>query len=261
MSGTAAALGVAGVVTAPMEAPTLLVGGTALAVSQGISFLSGASGEMARAMEEERFQQRYGFPKGELKWSVLPVGACFWHLAAGDGALELILKAKRGPLGLGSNAAKLERLLRATLRPTGEDAPHMAARVEVAVQKAEADCAGNGLRPALEPATRFARELRDGPRWPSWVAAPVAGVVVAEPIGEVDPRLPLAASGQPFGAAPTSASAEGWACALCLDGRHTHALVPCGHKCLCAECSLKYAAGGSCPICRAPVESVMRVWD
>eukprot|EP00966_Prymnesium_polylepis_P016059 371008-Prymnesium_polylepis.1 len=68
-SGTAAALGVAAVVTAPLEIPTLLYGGAALAINQGLSFLTGASEELARAQEEERFRVEYGFARTELKVS------------------------------------------------------------------------------------------------------------------------------------------------------------------------------------------------
>ena len=35
----------------------------------------------------------------------------FWYLQPGDTALELVLKAKRGALGLGSNSAKQKRLV------------------------------------------------------------------------------------------------------------------------------------------------------
>ena len=60
-SGTAAAIGAAAVVTAPLEVPTLLFGGAALAVNQGLAFLTGATDELTRANEEERFRHEFGF--------------------------------------------------------------------------------------------------------------------------------------------------------------------------------------------------------
>ncbi|KAL1499497.1 hypothetical protein AB1Y20_011700 [Prymnesium parvum] len=52
------------------------------------------------------------------------------------------------------------------------------------------------------------------------------------------------------------------ACHLCAAGARTHLLVPCGHKCMCASCALKYKGfGHTCPMCRARVERVLEVYD
>ena len=53
-------------------------------------------------------------------------------------------------------------------------------------------------------------------------------------------------------------------CVICLGERPTHAFVPCGHRCICSECSeIGLQAGGirTCAVCRAEVESIIRVWD
>ena len=51
-------------------------------------------------------------------------------------------------------------------------------------------------------------------------------------------------------------------CVICLDAPRTHALVPCGHKCLCGACVAGYqSAGAKCPLCRAPCTGTMRVFD
>ena len=47
-------------------------------------------------------------------------------------------------------------------------------------------------------------------------------------------------------------------CVICLGERPTHAFVPCGHRCICSECSkIGLQAGGirTCAVCRAEVES------
>lgn len=136
---TAAAIGAAAIITAPIEAPTLLVGSAALAVSQGVAFLAGVPGEVARAQEEERFREEFGIAKGDLKWSVVPASSLFWYLAAGDSVLELTLKAKRGPLGFGRNDAKMKRLLERALNLLPQAAVIKAQLLGSAIAKAAAE--------------------------------------------------------------------------------------------------------------------------
>jgi hypothetical protein len=56
------------------------------------------------------------------------------------------------------------------------------------------------------------------------------------------------------------------ACVACLEHRRIAALVPCGHVVLCMACAVRLVdtdRGGRlppCPLCRAGVQSVMRVW-
>ena len=54
--------------------------------------------------------------------------------------------------------------------------------------------------------------------------------------------------------APAKASAE---CVICLDAAATHATVPCGHICLCADCTMGLKA---CPLCRTPLVQTMRIY-
>merc|ERR1712008_233548 len=35
----------------------------------------------------------------------------------------------------------------------------------------------------------------------------------------------------------SAAAGAGLMCVVCLDAENTHALVPCGHKCVCNECA------------------------
>ena len=50
------------------------------------------------------------------------------------------------------------------------------------------------------------------------------------------------------------------ACVVCLDEAKSHALVPCGHKCVCGPCGERLAQG-HCPVCRTAVTMSMRVWE
>mmetsp|Transcript_27668 Transcript_27668/g.79763 ORF Transcript_27668/g.79763 Transcript_27668/m.79763 type:complete len:258 (-) Transcript_27668:441-1214(-) len=50
---------------------------------------------------------------------------------------------------------------------------------------------------------------------------------------------------------------EGSECVICLVRASTHACVPCGHKCVCARCAGRVS---TCPVCRAELQLVMRVY-
>lgn len=51
-------------------------------------------------------------------------------------------------------------------------------------------------------------------------------------------------------------------CTICLDNEATHLVVPCGHQCGCEECLLDVQqASGQCPICRAMITSIQRVYN
>ena len=51
-------------------------------------------------------------------------------------------------------------------------------------------------------------------------------------------------------------------CSHCRGAAPTHLVAPCGHKTLCGTCAAIYAKPRSkCPVCRAPVQSVVEVFD
>ena len=51
-------------------------------------------------------------------------------------------------------------------------------------------------------------------------------------------------------------------CSHCRGTAPTHLVAPCGHKSLCGTCAAVYARPPSkCPVCRAPVRSVVEVFD
>ena len=49
-------------------------------------------------------------------------------------------------------------------------------------------------------------------------------------------------------------------CVVCFKNERSTACVPCGHKCLCNECARNEKIR-QCPICRAPIEMRLRVWE
>ncbi|TNJ26465.1 Ankyrin repeat protein 2 [Giardia muris] len=52
---------------------------------------------------------------------------------------------------------------------------------------------------------------------------------------------------------------EGMTCVICLTNPKDTLLQPCGHLCACSGCSGKLK-GQSCPLCRTPVESTVKVY-
>ena len=52
-------------------------------------------------------------------------------------------------------------------------------------------------------------------------------------------------------------------CVICIDAPRTHLLAPCGHRAVCGVCAHFFgeeqAAAALCPMCRAPVQQVIRV--
>jgi len=50
-------------------------------------------------------------------------------------------------------------------------------------------------------------------------------------------------------------------CILCLDKPVSHIILPCMHFSLCEDCAKGYKRGEStCPVCRAPVTDVRKVF-
>jgi len=46
-------------------------------------------------------------------------------------------------------------------------------------------------------------------------------------------------------------------CCICLDAAATTIVLPCGHKCMCAECAVKIAAGvAKCPVCNGSADAI-----
>jgi hypothetical protein len=50
-------------------------------------------------------------------------------------------------------------------------------------------------------------------------------------------------------------------CVVCIDAATDHAVIPCGHVCLCSTCGPRLARTrhARCPICREPVQSLQKI--
>jgi hypothetical protein len=71
-----------------------------------------------------------------------------------------------------------------------------------------------------------------------------------------------AAQAAAHAAASEAASTVAASCVICMDGVPTFTFVPCGHKHLCAACHATKLGGiSTCPTCRLPFTSVIRVFD
>ena len=56
--------------------------------------------------------------------------------------------------------------------------------------------------------------------------------------------------------------AEETMCVVCFDAPKDHAIVPCGHQCVCARCAeqLTKTRTPMCPVCRGPIRETMKVF-
>eukprot|EP00930_Biecheleria_cincta_P064272 TRINITY_DN4982_c2_g1_i1.p1 TRINITY_DN4982_c2_g1~~TRINITY_DN4982_c2_g1_i1.p1 ORF type:complete len:519 (-),score=40.76 TRINITY_DN4982_c2_g1_i1:52-1608(-) len=63
----------------------------------------------------------------------------------------------------------------------------------------------------------------------------------------------------------TSEFDEDLMCVVCLDAKKTHAFVPCGHQCVCADCAHgllpRRSGDATCPVCRASVSNVIQIFS
>ena len=50
-------------------------------------------------------------------------------------------------------------------------------------------------------------------------------------------------------------------CSICISNTKSHVIVPCGHKSICGECAPHILQTGICPICRTPIESIIKVFE
>ena len=89
-----------------------------------------------------------------------------------------------------------------------------------------------------------------------------------QPAQQPQRQPPSAQHATPAADAPATArslASDTDCCVVCLVEPKSHLITPCGHKCVCATCATRVAlAAGrvsTCPICRAKVESVVRVFD
>jgi hypothetical protein len=76
-------------------------------------------------------------------------------------------------------------------------------------------------------------------------------------------RLSMASLARLFAAAGRSDEQRGeHTCVVCIDATTDHAVIPCGHVCLCSTCGPRLARTrhARCPICREPVQSLQKLF-
>jgi len=68
--------------------------------------------------------------------------------------------------------------------------------------------------------------------------------------------------GVPPAAPAPQSDAEETQCVVCFDAPKDHAIVPCGHVCVCEACAeqLTKTRTPMCPVCRGPIRETMKVF-
>ena len=76
---------------------------------------------------------------------------------------------------------------------------------------------------------------------------------------QLTPTAASASAAASVPGAPAAADTPLWCCEVCLLApMEGFALVPCGHARFCENCARD--DGGNCPLCRAQISMVMRVF-
>lgn len=57
---------------------------------------------------------------------------------------------------------------------------------------------------------------------------------------------------------PSAKSADQDDCVICMSEPKTHAMIPCGHRCVCEDCGTRRIT--SCPLCRAMVQDIVKIY-
>merc|ERR1719378_1512701 len=59
------------------------------------------------------------------------------------------------------------------------------------------------------------------------------------------------------------ARATGMQCVVCIDAVASHAFLPCGHRCICGDCSMKIGRNwrsGKCPLCKRSAQKISQIF-
>jgi hypothetical protein len=78
---------------------------------------------------------------------------------------------------------------------------------------------------------------------------------------QVQAKLGSSSVAPPAAPAPHP-DAEETMCVVCFDAPKDHAIVPCGHVCVCASCAeqLTKTRTPTCPVCREPIQQTMKLF-
>lgn len=96
---------------------------------------------------------------------------------------------------------------------------------------------------------------------PDDVAHGISAMYVSAPALASAPPLPNAAATVEQGPVPREVSDDETKCSICLDGPKNGLFFPCGHLCACMQCGdTLQATTNKCPICRATISKVVRVF-
>eukprot|EP00960_Hanusia_phi_P050637 760334-Hanusia_phi.AAC.8 len=56
---------------------------------------------------------------------------------------------------------------------------------------------------------------------------------------------------------PTDDTSNG--CVICMNAMASHAYIPCGHQCVCLECSTQFHS--RCPVCNQDSQMIIKIWQ
>jgi hypothetical protein len=165
-----------------------------------------------------------------------------------------------------AEAARAAERAAARAAARAEKAAEKAAKRQARVARVAAECEAEEAAAAVRAAKAAREEEAAAER--RWLEQEL---MLETRRGELTPqrgeegRLGALNTRRRFRAKPDAASE----CVICLDGPGNHAIIPCGHQCVCAECAATLCSPHSapapsgratCPICSAQIQATLRIF-
>jgi hypothetical protein len=170
---------------------------------------------------------------------------------SGESALSAVEKATAEAEKHGERSSELLAALVVEARVMIERARVLKAeRARAAAEEAEAAAALKAAAEVEAAAERLKMEEE------------MAALALTMQSGALRMQQMQAQLGVPPAAPAPHPDAEETMCVVCFDAPKDHAIVPCGHQCVCARCAeqLTKTRTPLCPVCRGPIRETMKVF-
>ena len=229
---------------------------------------AGAQGE-----EEARQQQELRVAEAEAEEEQARIEAAKERATAGQAAARAEQERAAAATAAQAEQVRLHRLLeeqevagRKAKLEAAEEAARLAAAEraqECGDQRVQSAATGDDAVGAVAHLLGQATLQVPSPGSSDFGAATPVATVASVAALDRPPSLPVAVAsladvqfdtGRPE--VPESTIGGQTTCIVCFSSPKSHAAVPCGHQCVCADCSARLK---KCPVCRDPVQMWMHV--
>ena len=226
---------------AVQAAPPLAAGG-----AQQTEPASGNTKKDKERLRKERQRQR----KMDEAWEALRRAVELMEETAGAKSVDAVEEAMHAAEKHGDRSEPLAALVAVARDLLEQYRAAEAERARVAAEAAAAKAAVEAVAEAAEAAKRQKMEQD------------LAALTLRMQNDALLAQQMQAQLGVPPAAPAPQSDAEETQCVVCFDAPKDHAIVPCGHQCVCARCAkqLTKTRTPMCPVCRGPIRETMKVF-